>query len=210
MLLIKAKPVKAGDAKLQGLRADAYDSQLPEESFFHALLSFFRKTFAPQKWFGKVFPCFKTTEKKRWKGMKRWGALFLTLCLVFTMMLAPVQASACTTNLNTAVRKMNQLNASNVRWSWKDAQQKVGLQIIDTANDRIEAIIVESCRMAEKTNKEVEIAAIIVSMCVRCKAVSDVAREAAKLCGVEAVCEYIEVEIGGHTVKDDPLRVILV
>ena len=142
--------------------------------------------------------------------MKKVGVLLLTLCLLFTMMLAPVQASACTTNMSTAVRRMSQINTSNMRWSWKDAQQQAGLKIIDAANERIEAIIVESCRMAEKSDSEVEIAAIIVSMCVRCKAVSEVAREAAKLCGVGAVCEYIEVEIGGHKVKVDPLRVILV
>ena len=142
--------------------------------------------------------------------MKRIGALVLTVCLVFTMMLAPVQASACTTNMSAAVKKMSQLNTMNMYWVWKDAQQEIGLQIINEANERIEAIIVESCQMAEKTKCEVEIAAIIAAMRVRCKVVSEVAREAAKLCGVEAVCEYIEVEIGGHKVMADPLRVILV
>ena len=92
--------------------------------------------------------------------MKKVGVLLLTLCLLFTMMLAPVQASACTTNMSAAVRRVSQINTSNMRWSWKDAQQQAGLKIIDAANERIEAIIVESCRMAEKSDSEVEIAEI--------------------------------------------------
>lgn len=142
--------------------------------------------------------------------MKKWCALLVTMCLLISMLLVPVQAGACQTQMGAAVARMNALEATNNRWTWKDAQEQAGLLIVQVANNRIEEIIIESCRMAGKTDCEVEIAAIIVSMCVRCKVVSEVAKEAAKLCGVETVCEYIEVEIGGHKVWVDPLRVILV
>lgn len=142
--------------------------------------------------------------------MKRLVSLLVTLCLMLSLMLVPVQAGACATQMGVAVARMNQLEASNARWTWKDVQQHTGLLIVEAANARIEEIIVESCKLAEKTNCEVEIAAIIVSMCVRCKVVSKTAQEAARLCGVETVCEYIEVEIDGHKVMVDPLRVILV
>lgn len=142
--------------------------------------------------------------------MKKFVSLLVTLCLMLSLVLVPVQAGACETQMGAAVARMNHLQATNARWSWKDAQQHAGLLIVEVANARIEEIIVESCKLAEKTNCEVEIAAIIVSMRVRCKVVSEVAQEAAKLCGVETVCEYIEVEIGGHKVMVDPLRVILV
>ena len=64
--------------------------------------------------------------------------------------------------------------------------------------------------MAERTDDEAEIYAIIVSMCVRTQLVSKTAQAAAELCGVHTVCDYVAVKIGNHTVMVDPLRVVLV
>lgn len=142
--------------------------------------------------------------------MKKLGTLLLTLCMIFSLLLVPVQAGACETQMSVAVAQMDAIEACNASWYQTDPQTQAGLRIVETANRRIREIIVESCRMAEKTDNKVEIAAIIVSMCVRTRVVSATAQAAAELCGVQTVCEYVAVEIGGHTVMVDPLRVVLV
>lgn len=142
--------------------------------------------------------------------MKKLGTLLLTLCMILSLLLVPVQAGACETQMSVAVAQMDAIEASNASWSQTDPQTQAGLLIVEAANHRIEEIIVESCRMAEKTNNEAEIAAIIISMCVRTQVVSEAAQAAAELCGVQTVCEYVAVQIGGHTVMVDPLRVVLV
>lgn len=142
--------------------------------------------------------------------MKKWLSLLVTMCLLCSFVLMPAQASACQTQPQVALAQLDAIEAVNGAWDQTDPKTQAGLQIIESANRRIENIILESCRMAERTNNEAEIMAIIVSMCVRTQLVSKTARAAAELCGVHAVCDYIAVKIGNHTVMVDPLRVVLV
>ena len=142
--------------------------------------------------------------------MKKWLSLLVTMCLLCSFVLMPAQASACQTQPQVALAQLDAIEAVNGAWDQTDPKTQAGLKIIESANRRIENIILESCRMAERTNNEAEITAIIVSMCVRTQLVSKTARAAAELCGVHAVCDYIAVKIGNHTVMVDPLRVVLV
>lgn len=81
---------------------------------------------------------------------------------------------------------------------------------METANARIETIIAQSCRMAERAECDAEVRAIILSLLTRTHTVSYTARAAAAVCGVKTVCEYVPVEIGGYTVMVDPIRVVSV
>ena len=147
-------------------------------------------------------------EGKEVSLMKRWFSLVLLSMLLFAAMLLPAQASAA--GKTAAVSQIECLQLRNDRFNAGDALKQRGLSIVDTANARVEAIIAQSCRMAERAGSDAEIRVIICSMLSRTQAVSDAARAAAALCGVRTVCEYVTVEIGGYTVKVDPIRVISV
>lgn len=142
--------------------------------------------------------------------MKKWLSLLVTMCLLCSFVLMPAQVSACQTQSDAALAQMDAIEAVNAAWDQTDPQTQVGLLIVASANRRIESIVLESCRMAERTDDEAEIYAIIVSMCVRTQLVSKTAQVAAELCGVHTVCDYVAVKIGNHTVMVDPLRVVLV
>lgn len=135
--------------------------------------------------------------------MKKIKSL-VALLLVAMMFIMPLQATADT---GAGVRSVQNYNA---RYCPKDAVEQAGLEIVRLANERIEQIIEESCRQADKANSPAAVDAIIVSMLVRTSAVSIAAQVAAEVCGVKTVCEYVPVEIGGRTVMVDPLRVVLV
>ncbi len=139
--------------------------------------------------------------------MKRRLALVFLSMLLFTMMLLPAQASAAGAS---AVSQVQSLQLRNSRFSASDALKRQGLKVVDAANARVETIIAQSCRMAERAKTDAEVRAIIFSMLSRTQAVSSAARATAAACGVQTVCEYVTVEIGGYTVKVDPIRVISV
>ena len=147
-------------------------------------------------------------EGKEVSLMKRWFSLVLLSMLLFAAMLLPAQASAA--GKTAAVSQIECLQLRNDRFNAGDALKRQGLSIVDAANARVEAIIAQSCRMAERAQSDAEIRVIICSMLSRTQAVSDAARAAAALCGVRTVCEYVTVEIGGYTVEVDPIRVISV
>ena len=128
----------------------------------------------------------------------------LVMLLVAVMLIMPMQASAAT---YANVRSVQQYNE---RCFTKNIFEEVGKEIVRLANNRIEDIIDESIRMANKTHNPCEIKTIIAAMQVRTSAVSFAAQTAAALCGVKTVCEYVDVEIGGYVVAVDPLRVVLV
>lgn len=142
--------------------------------------------------------------------MKKWLSLLMTMCLLCSFVLMPAQASACQTQSDVALAQLNAIEAVNAAWDQTDPQTQLGVQIVASANRRIESIVLESCRMAEQTDNEAEILAIIASMCVRTQLVSKTAQAVAELCGVHTVCDYVPVKIGNHTVMVDPLRVVLV
>ena len=142
--------------------------------------------------------------------MKKWLSLLVTMCLLCSFVFVPAQVSASQTQSDAALAQMDAIEAVNAAWDQADPQTQVGLLIVASANRRIESIVLESCRMAERTDDEAEIYAIIVSMCVRTQLVSKTAQVAAELCGVHTVCDYVAVKIGNHTVMVDPLRVVLV
>lgn len=131
-----------------------------------------------------------------------------TLLLVMLMVLLPLQAGLAAAQ--TPQQCMQVIERSNNRFCVEDAIKRQGLKIVHEANAHIEEIIAQSCRMAEQAHCEAEIDCIIVSMLVRTHTVSAAARIAASLCGVETICEYIDVSIGGRVVSVDPLRVVRV
>ena len=136
---------------------------------------------------------------------KRLLISLFCLFLLFTLMLTPAQASA-----SGALAQIHSIEQQNNRCGFQDILKATGVKIINEANDRIEAVIIQSCRLAEKAKTDAEIRAIICSMLTRTKSISITARAAAAVCGVKAVCEYVPVEIGGYTVMVDPLRVVLI
>lgn len=136
---------------------------------------------------------------------KRLLTSFFCLFLLFTLLLTPAQASA-----SGALAQIHSIEQQNSRCGFQDILKATGLKIVNEANDRIEAVIIQSCRLAEKAKTDAEVRAIICSMLTRTKSISITARAAAAVCGVKAVCEYVPVEIGGYTVMVDPLRVVLI
>lgn len=136
---------------------------------------------------------------------KRLLISLFCLFLLFTLMLTPAQASA-----SGALAQIHSIEQQNNCCGFQDILKATGVKIINEANDRIEAVIIQSCRLAEKAKTDAEIRAIICSMLTRTKSISITARAAAAVCGVKAVCEYVPVEIGGYTVMVDPLRVVLI
>lgn len=130
------------------------------------------------------------------------------LLLVVLMLLLPVQASAAA--VQGSAQQIRTLERWNNRFDAEDAIKRHGLEIVREANARIEEIVAQSCRMAERATCEAELNCIIASMQVRTRAVSYAARVAAAMCGVTAVCEYVDVSIGGRVVPVDPLRVVSV
>ncbi len=136
---------------------------------------------------------------------KRLLTSLFCLFLLFTLLLPPAQASA-----SGALARIHSIEQQNNRCGFQDILKATGVKIVNEANDRIEAVIIQSCRLAEKAKTDAEIRAIICSMLTRTKSISITARAAAAVCGVKAVCEYVPVEIGGYTVMVDPLRVVLI
>ena len=136
---------------------------------------------------------------------KRLLISLFCLFLLFTLLLPPAQASA-----SAALARIHSIEQQNNRCGFQDILKATGVKIINEANDRIEAVIIQSCRLAEKAKTDAEVRAIICSMLTRTKSISITARAAAAVCGVKAVCEYVPVEIGGYTVMVDPLRVVLI
>ena len=136
---------------------------------------------------------------------KRFLTSLFCLFLLFALLLPPAQASA-----SGALARIHSIEQQNNRCGFQDILKATGVKIVNEANDRIEAVIIQSCRLAEKAKTDAEIRAIICSMLTRTKSISITARAAAAVCGVKAVCEYVPVEIGGYTVMVDPLRVVLI
>lgn len=136
---------------------------------------------------------------------KRLLISLFCLFLLFTLMLTPAQASA-----SGALAQIHSIEQQNSRCGFQDILKATGVKIVNEANDRIEAVIIQSCRLAEKAKTDAEVRAIICSMLTRTKSISITARAAAAVCCVKAVCEYVPVEIGGYTVMVDPLRVVLI
>ena len=138
---------------------------------------------------------------------RRISLVFLSMLLLFAALL-PAQASAA--GKTAAVSQIECLQMRNDRFNASNALKQRGLNIVETANARIETIIAQSCKMAERAECDAEVRAIIFSMLTRTHTVSYTARAAAAVCGVKTVCEYVAVEIGGYTVMVDPIRVVSV
>ena len=136
---------------------------------------------------------------------KRFLTSLFCLFLLFALLLPPAQASA-----SGALARIHSIEQQNGRCGFQDILKATGVKIVNEANDRIEAVIIQSCRLAEKAKTDAEVRAIICSMLTRTKSISITARAAAAVCCVKAVCEYVPVEIGGYTVMVDPLRVVLI
>lgn len=138
---------------------------------------------------------------------RRISLVFLSMLLFFAALLP---AQACAAAEPSAVAQIETLRLQNGRFDVGDAFRQYGLKTVETANARIETIIAQSCRMAERAECDAEVRVIILSMLTRTHTVSCTARAAAALCGVKTVCEYVPVEIGGYTVMVDPIRVVSV
>lgn len=138
---------------------------------------------------------------------RRISLVFLSMLLLVAALLP---AQACAAAEPSAVAQIETLRLQNGRFDVGDAFRQYGLMTVETANARIETIIAQSCRMAERAECDAEVRVIILSMLTRTHTVSYTARAAAAVCGVMTVCEYVPVEIGGYTVMVDPIRVVSV
>lgn len=200
--------MKIGDAKLKGLRVRGiYGSQLPEESFASSSSDMSHDSPSSPK-----VPDHHPVGKRK-KGafttMKKLANLLVCTLLCTALLLTPALAMADSAQASVArIDAIQQYN--DVCTQVNDLLTKCGLEIVRQANLRIEDIIEESVRAAERAQSEAEVDCIIASMLVRTRAVSGTAQIAAAVCGVKTVCEYVPVSIGGRTVYVDPLRVVLV
>ena len=112
---------------------------------------------------------------------KRLLTSLFCLFLLFTLLLPPAQASASAAS--GALARIHSIEQQNNRCGFQDILKATGVKIINEANDRIEAVIIQSCRLAEKAKTDAEIRAIICSMLTRTKSISITARAAAAVCG---------------------------
>jgi len=130
----------------------------------------------------------------------------IVMLLTIAMLLMPMQAFAA--------ESVSSIRAYNARCYSKNFFQSAGIEIIELANNRIEAIIWESQAMAACTNNPDALNGIAISMQIRTSAVSCAAQVAAALCGVMSTCDWVDVTLGcgdnAITVPVDPLRVVLV
>ncbi len=130
----------------------------------------------------------------------------LAMLLAVVMLLMPMQAFAA--------ESVGSVRAYNARCSSKNLLNRAGLEIVELANERIEAIILESQAMAANTDNPDVLNGIAISMQIRTCAVSGAAQVAAALCGVMTTCDWVDVTLGcgenAITVPVDPLRVVLV
>lgn len=141
--------------------------------------------------------------------MKKLVNLFICALLAAALLLAPVCACADASSACIArIESLQQYNADCL--SAGSFKTQCGLAIVNQANQRIEQIVRQSCKMAEKADSPAEVRCIIASMLLRTSAVSKTAQAAAALFGVKTICEYEAVEIGGQTIYVDPLRVVRV
>ena len=125
---------------------------------------------------------------------------------IYRIVRIPLAVLAVVFAVFLSARMLGEMAVSNI----SDAFRQYGLKTVEAANARIETIIAQSCRMAERAECDAEVRAIILSMLTRTHTVSYTARAAAAVCGVKTVCEYVAVEIGGYTVMVDPIRVVSV
>lgn len=139
---------------------------------------------------------------------KRLLTPLLCLLLLFTLMLTPALASASAAS--DAVAQIRCIEQQNESCGFQNFLKATGIKIVNEANSRIETVITQSCKRAERAKTDAEIRAIICSMLTRTETISFTARMAATACGLKVVCEYVPVEIGGYTVMVDPLRVVLI
>ena len=131
---------------------------------------------------------------------------FIVMLLAMAMLSMPMQAFAA--------ESVSSVRAYNARCSGKNFLNRAGLEIVELANERIEAIIWESQAMAANTDNPDVLKGIAISMQIRTCAVSGAAQVAAALCGVMTACDWVDVTLGygenAITVPVDPLRVVLV
>ena len=125
---------------------------------------------------------------------------------IYRIVRIPLAVLAVVFAVFLSARMLGEVAVSNI----SDAFRQYGLKTVEAANARIETIIAQSCRMAERAECDAEVRVIILSMLTRTHTVSYTARAAAAVCGVKTVCEYVAVEIGGYTVMVDPIRVVSV
>ena len=65
---------------------------------------------------------------------------------------------------SSAVAQIETLRLRNGRFDVSDAFRQYGLKTVEAANARIETIIAQSCKMAERAECDAEVRAIILSM----------------------------------------------
>lgn len=95
---------------------------------------------------------------------RRISLVFLSMLLLFAALLP---AQACAAAEPSAVAQIETLRLQNSRFDISDAFRQYGLKTVETANARIETIIAQSCRMAERAECDAEVRAIILSMLTR-------------------------------------------
>lgn len=149
------------------------------------------------------------SKKGAFTVMKKLLSLLTCALLCAALVLSPALAMADSAQACSArISAIQRYNDACIQVS--DLLEQCGLEIVRQANIRIDEIITESVRMAERASSEAEVDAIVAIMLVRTRAVSGAAQIAAAACGVKTVCEYVPVTIGDRTVLVDPLRVVLV
>ena len=78
---------------------------------------------------------------------RRISLVFLSMLLLFAALLP---AQACAVAEPSAVAQIETLRLQNGRFDVSDAFRQYGLKTVEAANARIETIIAQSCRMAER------------------------------------------------------------
>ena len=184
-----------------------YGSQLPEEDLYLHFSLFQRRSYHIR--FPESHPNHPVNVREpKGRGdhpMKKIKTM-LAMLLAAVMLLMPMQAFAA--------ESIGSIRAYNARCTGKNFLNRAGLEIVELANARIEAIIAESQAMAANTDNPDVLNGIAVSLQIRTCAVSGAAQVAATCCGVMTACDWVDVTLGcgdnAITVSVDPLRVVLV
>jgi len=87
------------------------------------------------------------------------------------------------------------------------AEEKI-LAIAEDTNERIAKEIEKALLKADLVTTDREMEVLIANLLKKTEQISAVAVKKIERLGGEAVCEWIEVEIGGQTILVDPIRIV--
>lgn len=137
--------------------------------------------------------------------MKRFTTRLVITLVIVLMMTGTVFAGGADFAVSV---EQNSVKMAAVSQDVLSYEEEVILQIAEKANADVEKEIAKAQIKAEKAKNDDKIDIIIEKLLAKTEMIVTKAIIKIEGLGGEAVCEYIEIEIGGKTVLVDPIRIV--